>query len=287
MNTRLQVEHPVTEMVTGVDLVAVADPHRPRRAPDRRSRRRAADAARPRHRVPRLRRGSRRALPAVARDASRTCASRPAPGIRDDSGVDAGFEVPIHYDSLISKLVAWGGDRDAGASPGCGARSTSTRCAASGPRCRSSAGCSTQDDFAAARFDTTTLDAELASRQGRPFVETPRRRAAHRDHRDRARGPRPCRAAGRRRARGRAGQPVGRGGAPRGAAMSASRIEVVAGGRVHTVHDRARRRTDARPRPRRRRRRRRDRRGRGRIAQRRDDVVAPRPRHRHRLDRGR
>jgi acetyl-CoA carboxylase biotin carboxylase subunit len=33
------------------------------------------------------------------------------PGIRDDSGVYEGFEVPIYYDPLISKLVAWGKDR--------------------------------------------------------------------------------------------------------------------------------------------------------------------------------
>jgi acetyl-CoA carboxylase biotin carboxylase subunit len=34
------------------------------------------------------------------------------PGIRDDSGVEAGGEVPIFYDPLISKLVAWGADRE-------------------------------------------------------------------------------------------------------------------------------------------------------------------------------
>ena len=33
------------------------------------------------------------------------------PGLRDDSGVYEGGEVPIHYDPLISKLVAWGTDR--------------------------------------------------------------------------------------------------------------------------------------------------------------------------------
>ena len=33
------------------------------------------------------------------------------PGIRDDSGAEPGGDVPIFYDPLISKLVAWGGDR--------------------------------------------------------------------------------------------------------------------------------------------------------------------------------
>jgi acetyl-CoA carboxylase biotin carboxylase subunit len=33
------------------------------------------------------------------------------PGLRDDSGVYAGYEVPVHYDPLISKLVAWGYSR--------------------------------------------------------------------------------------------------------------------------------------------------------------------------------
>jgi acetyl-CoA carboxylase, biotin carboxylase subunit len=33
------------------------------------------------------------------------------PGLRDDSGVYDGYEVPIHYDPLISKLAAWGADR--------------------------------------------------------------------------------------------------------------------------------------------------------------------------------
>jgi acetyl-CoA carboxylase biotin carboxylase subunit len=33
------------------------------------------------------------------------------PGVRDDSGVYEGWQVPVHYDPLISKLVAWGEDR--------------------------------------------------------------------------------------------------------------------------------------------------------------------------------
>mgnify|MGYP003694167075 CR=1 FL=1 len=42
---------------------------------------------------------------------SRRFASRGGPGIRDDSGTEAGADVPIFYDPLISKLVAWGDDR--------------------------------------------------------------------------------------------------------------------------------------------------------------------------------
>ncbi len=34
------------------------------------------------------------------------------PGVRDDSGVFEGFEIPIYYDPIISKLVAWGKDRE-------------------------------------------------------------------------------------------------------------------------------------------------------------------------------
>ena len=33
------------------------------------------------------------------------------PGIRDDGGVSAGYEVPVHYDSMIAKLVAWAASR--------------------------------------------------------------------------------------------------------------------------------------------------------------------------------
>jgi acetyl-CoA carboxylase, biotin carboxylase subunit len=110
MNTRLQVEHPVTEMVTGVDLV---------------------------HWQIRIARGERldidpaRALTPLghaiecriyAEDPDQGFmpapglirALRPAsgPGIRDDGGVNAGYAVPMYYDSLIAKLVAWGGSRD-------------------------------------------------------------------------------------------------------------------------------------------------------------------------------
>ena len=230
MNTRLQVEHPVTELVTGIDLVEwqIRIARGERLTIDR------ARAAVPAGHAIECRVYAEdpdaRFMPAPGRI---THLRQPSgPGIRDDSGVAAGFTVPVHYDSMISKLAAWGSDR--------------TQAIA---RLRRAL-----DEYRGARHPHHAAVLPLAGHAGRlrrrpvrhddagrragVAAGTPLRRdaggrAAHRDHRDRARGPRPCRAAGRRRARDRGGQPVVRRGAPRGAAMSASRIEVVAGGRVH------------------------------------------------------
>jgi acetyl-CoA carboxylase, biotin carboxylase subunit len=110
MNTRLQVEHPVTEMVTGVDLVQLQ-----------------------------LEVAAGGALPFAQEDIHQVGASiqcriyaedpdanfRPSPGtitmlrpasgpwVRDDTGVYEGAEVSTYYDPMIAKLVVWGEDRSA------------------------------------------------------------------------------------------------------------------------------------------------------------------------------
>jgi acetyl-CoA carboxylase, biotin carboxylase subunit len=109
MNTRLQVEHPVTEIVTGIDIVC----EQIRVAAGERLGYRQEDVAL---------RGAAIECRVYAEDPANnffpapgkiTELSEPAgPGIRNDSALYPGYEIPIHYDPLISKLISFGQDRD-------------------------------------------------------------------------------------------------------------------------------------------------------------------------------
>jgi acetyl-CoA carboxylase biotin carboxylase subunit len=111
MNTRLQVEHPVTELVLGLDLVAeqvrIAEgrPLRFQKAPEPR--------------------GHALECRLYAEDPANDFLPSPGrvlwlhepsgPGVRNDCGVRTGSEVSSFYDPLISKLIVWGEDRAAAA----------------------------------------------------------------------------------------------------------------------------------------------------------------------------
>ena len=107
MNTRLQVEHPITEMITGVDIVkeqirvAAGEPLRHKQS-DIEVRGHAVEcrinAEHPRTFVPSPGRVHNYHAPG-------------GPGIRMDSHLYNGYTVPPHYDSLIAKLVAHGDSR--------------------------------------------------------------------------------------------------------------------------------------------------------------------------------
>ncbi|MGY1846455.1 ATP-binding protein [Blastococcus sp. SYSU DS1021] len=120
MNTRLQVEHPVTEAVTGLDLVRLqfdvaAGRPLPAAAVSATSsgwaievRLYAEDPAR--GWLPQSGRLADFAIPADT--AFRTTAG---PGIRVDSGVEAGGEIGVHYDPMLAKVIAWAPDRSSAA----------------------------------------------------------------------------------------------------------------------------------------------------------------------------
>ena len=166
MNTRLQVEHPVTEMVTGLDLVqwqiriALGEP---------------LTATTDQTLTPR---GHAIECRVYAEDPDQGFLPSPGtvralslpggPFVRDDRGLAAGTEIPLFYDPLIAKLTVWGESRAAAIARlrraldeyrVVGVRTTL-------PFFRWLVD---QAEFAEGRFSTTTLDTILASRVD-PFV---------------------------------------------------------------------------------------------------------------------
>ncbi|NOT32603.1 MAG: acetyl-CoA carboxylase biotin carboxylase subunit [Candidatus Eisenbacteria bacterium] len=109
VNTRLQVEHPVTEMVTGLDLVAeqirVAEGRAPSFGDQPPEPRGWSMEARIIAEDP-----SRNFLPSVGRIERLRLPQ--GPGVRNDAGIYRGYTVPMFYDSLLSKLIVWGSDRE-------------------------------------------------------------------------------------------------------------------------------------------------------------------------------
>ncbi len=108
MNTRLQVEHPVTELITGIDLVewqllAAAGEKLPLTQDQIRAHGHAIEA----------RITAERADLGFQPVTGELVVVEPPRGLRFDSGVEAGSRISLYYDSLIAKLIAHGADRDA------------------------------------------------------------------------------------------------------------------------------------------------------------------------------
>lgn len=109
VNARLQVEHPVTEWVTGIDLV-------------REQIRIAAGATLDYGQDDIRRTGHAMECRLYAEDAARDFLPAPGrilawhapqgPGVRVDSGVESQTDVPLYYDPMIAKVSTWGSDRE-------------------------------------------------------------------------------------------------------------------------------------------------------------------------------
>ena len=110
MNTRLQVEHPTTEMVTGIDLVA----EQLRVAEGEHLGYTAEDLSIDGHAVECRVYAEDPAQQFLPDPGALVRHAPPAgPGVRVDAGAEEGERVPVHYDPMISKLVCWGRSREA------------------------------------------------------------------------------------------------------------------------------------------------------------------------------
>lgn len=109
MNTRIQVEHPVTEFITGIDLI--------------KEQIRVADGQKLSFKQEDIKfNGHSIECRVNAEDPDRNFLPSPGkidayiapggPGVRVDSHCYPGYSIPPHYDSLVSKLVVWGQDRN-------------------------------------------------------------------------------------------------------------------------------------------------------------------------------
>ncbi|MGQ0621870.1 MAG: acetyl-CoA carboxylase biotin carboxylase subunit [Panacagrimonas sp.] len=108
MNTRIQVEHPVTEMVTGVDLI--------------REMIRIADGKKLTKKQSNIRFRGHAIECRINAENARTFIPSPGeikkyhapggPGVRMDTHIYSGYKVPPHYDSMVGKLICWGNTRE-------------------------------------------------------------------------------------------------------------------------------------------------------------------------------
>jgi acetyl-CoA carboxylase, biotin carboxylase subunit len=108
MNTRIQVEHPVTEMVTGVDLI--------------REMIRIADGKKLTKKQSNIRLRGHAIECRINAEHARTFVPSPGeikkyhapggPGVRMDTHIYSGYKVPPHYDSMVGKLICWGNTRE-------------------------------------------------------------------------------------------------------------------------------------------------------------------------------
>ena len=155
MNTRLQVEHPVTEAVTGVDLVEwqfrVAAGEPLPLSQDQIALDGWAVEARLCAEVP-----ERGFIPSIGRLEH----LRLPEGVRIDSGVEAGDEVGPHYDSLIAKLIAWAPTRE-GATEALAEACAGVETWPLQTNAAFLAKCLDDPDFLAGRIDTDFIEARI------------------------------------------------------------------------------------------------------------------------------
>ena len=168
MNTRIQVEHPITEAVTGLDLVRwqlrIANGDRLTLDPAR--------LLTPNGHAIECRVYAEDPDNGFLPSPGRILELRPpaGPGIRDDSGAHAGLDVPIYYDAMISKLIAWAEDRQSAIAR---MRRALDEYVISGIRTTLPffVWLLARPEFVSGTFHTSYLDEVLAQRDGRPFVE--------------------------------------------------------------------------------------------------------------------